>query len=61
MKTELDYTDFTQALRDAGALTRKQHLDTNYFLRGKINQLIYLEDKRNKELDKILDENNGQG
>ena len=61
MKTELEYTDFTQAMKDAGVITRKQHVDMNYYLRGRINQLNYREDQRIRELDKILDENHGQG
>ncbi len=58
---ELSYTDFTQALRDAGVLTRKQHLDVNYHLRAKINQLDFLESKRNRELDDEVLGSHGQG
>ncbi len=58
---ELAYTDFTQALKDAGVLTRKQHLDVNYHLRARINQLDYLEERRKRQIDEEVWGIDGQG
>ncbi len=36
---KLEYTDFSQAMRNAGIITPEQHKDLNYFLRARSNTI----------------------
>lgn len=47
---ELEYTDFTQALREARIITRKQHINLNYHLRARLNQIDYIKAHKSSDM-----------
>ena len=50
---QFSFSDYTQALRDAGVITRQQHITINYHCKAKANQI----DEQNEAFHReIMDE-----